>query len=466
MTAKAVQIPTAWWVGDAIKDTKTSVFVVTAGLGSGKTHGKAHWGHDRVLKNWQTEFSCFVEPTYQKIFDAALPKYKKILQLHGFNQNRDYKVYKSPFPKIIYTGSPRKHEVHFISGDNPDSIVAVEYSHAVIDEAGIISGETLDNVQSRIRDTRATCLQTFMGGAPQGVNDFADRFDSVQLEGWNTDHWRKHTKTDVIEGVEVSTKRYIVWTDDNAHNLPPGYIQRNIVAPYGHNQNLIKSYRYGLFCPFTTGAAYSNYLPQKHDIDDIEPNEYREIALCLDFNKSPLAWVAAQPVPFDEVRRLIRWVVVHEGSESTSHLDDAAIEFAKKFPLRRFRTTPINLYGDRSGHAESHKSKATDYEAFAAYLEELGYENVEICASEKVAPETASVDAVQRLFSHTLLLVCKRCRLLRKSWLATCWKKGVRKLDKPQGETWTHHSDAFKYFAWQELREFDGGLTEDILGTS
>ena len=81
-------------------------------------------------------------------------------------------------------------------------------------------------------------------------------------------------------------------------------------------------------------------------------------------------------------------------------------------------------------------------------LNELGYRNVELRAPNQIAPEKGSVDSVNKAFSKGMLLICKRCKALRKSLQATAWKKGVRKLEKKAGETHTHHGDALKYFVY------------------
>ena len=417
---------------------------MTAGLGAGKTHGICQWHHHRVQLNRGVKFSGFVEPTYQKIHDAALPTYKKVLESFGLSEGAHYRVIKSPYPKLIYLTQP--HEVHFISGENPEKIVAVEYGFASEDEAGIIPAEATRNLRSRIRDTASQTRQLMRGGAPQGINDFAKEFDSQTLPGWDLTVSRDHRL------LEKRYRRFIVWTDDNPF-LPPDYTQL-LEDTYGHNKNLIRSYRYGEFCALVEGAAYKNYLPQKHDIDDVQPDQHRPIDLTWDFNANPLAWVAIQCFPFTEYgERRMKWVAVHEANQSSGQLDDACVEFAAKFPRALFANVPINLYGDMSGHGSSHKVRGSDYETIARLLRELGYNRVEIRAARSNPPETASVDALDNLFLRSQLYVCKRLRLLRNSLLATTWKEGTRKIDKPAGETWTHHGDAAKYWAHAVGRE-------------
>lgn len=446
-----------------MQDRETRVFAATAGLGAGKTHGKSQWHHQRVLDNPRSPFSGFYEPIFQKIHDAAIPTYKKVLNAVGYIEGIDYRIIKTPYPKLIY--SFNNHEVHFCSAERPDKIVAVEYSHSTIDEAGAIVVEAYRNVRSRTRCTLAEISQVFVGGVPQGITWYAEAFDSDTIPGWNTSEPRDHYIIRRSDDGEVKYRRFTIWTDDNPF-ISKTYLQE-LQDTYGHNPNLIRSYRYGQFCPLVEGAAYKNYLPQKHDIDDRYAEPLRPIVLCFDFNANPLAWVALQATPFDEIgERKYRYVAIDEANLGEGSLEGAVVEFSAKFPVSAFKHTEILLYGDRSGHASSHKISGSDYDFIYGTLRRLGYTNVHICATKQVAPEAASVDSLNRLFLDDLHYVCKRCRQYRKSLMATCWKENTRKLDKPVHDTWTHWSDAVKYFAWQELREFKGNSLSKFYGYS
>lgn len=448
---KELEVPSAWWVLEAIADLNTWQFGITAGLASGKTHGAYQWFHDRLLRNAGCRFSASLWPTYQKIHDAGIPTYQKVLDSFCLRENEDYEILKSPFPKIRFLTQNPGHEVHFLSAERPKTIVAVEYSHAAEHEAGVISKEASENLRSRVRDPKAKIRQVMREGAPQGLNNFADDFDSSSQPGWDISEPRDHKQ--LLAG--LPRRRFTVWTDDNPF-VPRDYLLV-LQDTYGHNQNLIKSNRFGEFCNLVEGNCYSNYFPVKHDILDREADPMRPINLCLDFNYAPLAWTANQLIPFDEPGgRRFRYIIMEEASGDAHHLDDSAVEFAAKFPVWMFAETPIKLYGDRTGHAKSHKIAGSDFENFKKYLTELGYKNVEIAASRAVAPEGASVEAVQRLFLKGLVYLCKRCKRTRISFMRTAWKKGERKIDKPANETWTHHSDGFKYFAWQATRNFNG----------
>lgn len=457
----------AWWVTEALRDRVSSVIAVTAGLGSGKTHGFCQWHYGRTLDNLGARFSAYMEPTYQKIHDTAIPTYQKVLIEAGLRKGRDYEVIKSPFPKLIFVDREPEHEVHFLSAEAPDKIAGVEYSHAVEDEAGINSKEARDNLRGRLyRDPKVNISQFLLGGAPQGLNDFAEEFDSDTIEDWDRSVDRDHFLRKLIEGVLIQKRRMTVWTYDNP------FVRAEYIAQlwdtYGHNPALIKSYIYGIFCPFLLNGAYSNYYPQRHDLtEDVEPSPALDIYWGWDFNAAPLAWVTAQLVPSTEFGdRIHRLTAVHEASTESNNLDEAVIEFSQKFPVSRFAETAIVLVGDSTGHHASHKVTGTDYGNIRTYLRRLGYRNISIRAQTFNPSEPVTVEAVQKLLLSGYIRLCPRCRLLRKSLQATTWKKGVRKLDKPTGETWTHHSDAFKYLVYTEFRDFSGKPVQRVRGSN
>lgn len=459
------EVSRAWWVGEAIRDHKSSVMAVTAGLGSGKTHGSCQWHHDRVRINKESRFSAFMEPTFQKVMDTAIPNYEKVLKSIGRVEGRHFRVIRSSFPRIVYLDQP--HEVHFLSAVNPDSIAGVEYSHATEDEAGVNSKEARDNLRGRLyRDPQAKLSQYLIGGAPQGINAFADEFDSQTLPGWDVSKSGDHVLVREVENVLIQKRRFIVWSDDNPF-VRPQYLAE-LQDTYGHNPNLIRSYRYGEFCPLTAGAAYSNYFPQKHQLDkDIEPDRYLDIALTWDFNANPLAWIAFQKFTFTEFgNRLQRYIGVHEANQGSANLDEAILEFAVKFPVELFADTLIELYGDSSGHAKSHKVAGSDYDNIRRILTRLGYKRVVIRAIHHNPLETETVEALNNAFLRNVLNLCPRLRLARKSLMSTTWKDNTRKLDKPSDDTWTHHSDAMKYFAYVALRNFTNSPRREIHGVN
>jgi hypothetical protein len=431
-----------WWVNQALRDKASRVIGVTAGLGAGKTHGACQWHYQLCGENCKAPYSYFSLPTYQKIHDTGIPSYRKVLESLGLRQNRDFEVLKSPFPKIIYPDTGQ--EVHFVSAQNPERMVGVEYSHGVISEAGTTDEEAFKRLRQRTRHPHAIRRQHLVEGVPEGLNWYAELFDNQGNPDW------VETAEQEYYNAARQFRRFRVTTFDNPF-LPEDYAAI-IEDDYRQSAAHIQSYLYGIFTALCEGGCYTNYMPTKHDIDDRQPDPHRDIYLTMDFNANPLAWISCQKEWVEDWdSRKERMIAVHNADMGSSTLEDGAVEFAAKHPVRLFGNTHIKLYGDSSGHAPSHKTRFTDYEAMRHYLRELGYRHVTIEALEFNPLQTQSVDALQRWFLDDVFFICKRCSNVRKSLIATKWKEGTKKIDKPSGETHTHFSDAAKYLAFALL---------------
>jgi hypothetical protein len=441
----------AEWVESARADQESRVITVAAGLGSGKTHGACQWHHDRCIVNEAFPQSAFMAPIYHKIHDSAIPTYRKILQAEGLVEGLDYRVVKSPFPKLIYTYSG--HEVHFISAERPERIVAVEYSHATTTEANSTKAEARRELRGRVGRTKAVKVgQSLWEGVPQGINDIAEKHDGEKVEGFVEVAKREYVKQFTVDGRPMQYRHFRLTSYDNPF-LNEDYIQ-GLFDAYGHLPAYIASWIWGHFVPLVTGNCYSEYNPGLHDKENIEPDPCLPIDWTFDFNAEPLAWCAIQQVPSEEyttqgrIERVSRDIVIHEGDLGATLLDDAAVEFAAKHHPARFANTPITIYGDSTGHHSSHKAPNSDYKRLAKYLRDLGFRNVSIAAMTSNPLETLSVQAVNDLFRENKLLICKRCKALKSSLITTKWKQGIRKIDKPSGERHTHPGDALKYWAF------------------
>lgn len=427
----------SWWVGEALKDWYTTVFAVTGGLGSGKTHGSVQWHYTMCTRNQDSPFSWYVEPVFARINDTALPKWRKFFKGIGYVEGIHYTV-KLGNPTIIRL--PNQHEIHIMSGHNPDLMVGAEISHATIDEPGSCKYDVFLNVMSRLRCPMSYVRQVMLSGVPQGGNWYMDLFN--------------------FKGVDFKRRyrRFQLWTDDNVHNLGEAYLQQ-IEETYRAFPLKLLSYRKGEFTHFYEGRAITEYDESVHIDAELGPDPELEIYLTWDFNAFPLAWCAVQVQPFDlefrlKTHRIRKYVVLAESAaDGIGNLQDACAEFVRKFPSVDFRSTPIKVYGDRTGHAHSHKVRFTDYEQIRQYLKPY-YDSIEICAARQVAPQVESIEEVNRLFSYNLMMLHPRCHNTMRSLRETRWKPGEREIMKPKGETHTHWLDALKYLVYQ-LKRYD-----------
>ena len=431
------------WVARLIADHEHEELAVSAGVGSGKTHGKVQWSIARCLLNKESPKMAFTEPLFRLLRTAAIPTFQKVLHEFGWNEGSDFEINRgAPVPSIKLKRTDQ--EILLFSSSSPQMIIADEYHSYAMDEAGEVEALAFQNLQARTRCPKAIVRQGLHGGAPQGITHFAEQF-GLESEG-GPEGWEPLGENDYINK-RLSRRRIKLRTFDNPYvngGDVLGYVQR-LYRQYEHNPALIRSYVYGEFCPLYEGSAYK-FLPSRHCMPErVEPDPYRPLYLSFDFNSYPMAWVACQIVPYQDE---LVYLFCEEASEDLHGLDEALFDFCKQFPRADWRDADIRVFGDRSGHAKTHRSKLSDYEYIRRELSGL-YNNVSIHASKKVAPEVESIEACNRLFGACRLMCNPDIHGLQRSWQTSRWKDGTRKLHKPSGETWTHRGDAGKYLIYQ-----------------
>lgn len=400
-----------------------------------------------LLNNPLAKMWWVIAPTHSRIDDSVIPASVFALDLMGFKSNIHYKLIRSK-PSTIRIFSTGQ-EIRFISADRPDLMVSATLGGYFITEAFRIKREVYENVESRARSINVDRVLGILEGTPEGDTWGKDEFDINK-----SDPARK-------------LRRFILHTYDNEHNLHPSYIPR-LHQIYAHNPAQIRSYIYGEFSNFRSGDVFAQYLESRNVIDDMEADPSQEINICFDFNATPLTWTAWQKrlYPINNVLRQ-REICIAESSLDLRDLFSACVEIGVAFPPDKYRNTKINIWGDRTGHAVSHKSKGTDFSNIKKELEEV-YNNVEIKAPRQITPIRASVDITNSLLMYELLLVCSRCKNLRRSLNNTKWATGKADLEKPAGETHTHHSDGMRYRIWWDYRMADINtlISQSITGTN
>lgn len=407
-----------------LRDREHERFVITGGVGSSKSSNSALGLLIHALQNPKEPEWWVVAPTHSRIDDSIVPIFIWALGMLGFKNGTDYRVYHSK-PKYVHLFRTNQH-FRFLSGDRPETIVSATIGGYWISEPGIMKRQVYEEIEKRTRSKRVSKTLGIIEGTPEGDNWYKDDFDI--------------DKTDP----ERKLRRFILETYDNAHNLDPSYIQR-LLKLYEHDPAKIESYIYGRFAAFNTGDFFAQFVESRNVIPKIDPDPTSTIALCYDFNATPLTWSAWQVRPYTiGANNKLREVCIAESSLNKSNLYDSALEVALTFDPDKYRHTKFEIWGDRTGHAKSHKIQGSDFTNLKKYLDEF-YQNVEIKAKREVTPIRASVDVVNRLFLYELALVCEHCRNVRRSLNNTRWAMGKNDIEKTAGETHTHHGDGIRY---------------------
>lgn len=164
-----------WFAYEAINDLDSRAIAITGGVGSGKSDAGVVWHWHRCRINSASQFSWVVSPTYRKLWDSIIPRYKRILESFGYQKNIHYSLIASPVIRLKYLYSG--HEVHFQGADRPDLMVATEISHCLIEEPGRMKGQVFTEIAERLRDSNAAINQVLFCGVPQGISEYAELFD-------------------------------------------------------------------------------------------------------------------------------------------------------------------------------------------------------------------------------------------------------------------------------------------------
>lgn len=423
------------WVKLALKDSFHDVFINTGGLGSGKTTGTGlGFLYNMIVENPSVPYWWAIAPTHTKCEDVLLPSIVFVLQ-HFFKWSPDfhYKIYKGKPHKIYFFKT--KQTLYLHSGDRPELMIGSTIGGFWITEGATVTREVFTRAQERARDKRAKRIIAWVEGVFEGEGWYADEFNFI-----GSDKERKY-------------RRFVLHTDDNLHNLAPNYIQI-LERAHAHDPVRLKSYRYGLYTPFKQGTAFTQYI-ESRNVREVKPSPYLDIHLCYDFNYTPLCWSAWQVQQAElRGRRISQECCVEESDLNQKGLFESAVHFGLKFPPEIYHETPIYIWGDRTGHAKSHKVQGSDFENLRKYLQQ-SYKNVIIKAPRGVTPVRGRVEVCNKLFLYERAVIAPHCVNTRRSFNQTSWNKAGDDLEKKAGETLTHHSDGAGYRLYELYRGSD-----------
>lgn len=423
------------------------------GLGAGKSHGGQIWDLARVLENGvsandpKPSKSWTVAPNYRisdTLFDLTL---HIAMETFGLREGSHFLV-KRTFPKYFdFTPMGLNHRMMFLTADRPEMFVSESITHWRWSEVAVSKPEVFHKLQDRLRDRRAATLQGLGDSTPEGIgNHYCD------LAGFGG------ADSDAVDE-QRNFRKYRVETSDNSSNLAPGYVNA-LRARYAYSPDHLKAYELGLFTNLAgSSSAYREFIESRNVVAPIEPRPELPLYLCWDFNVSPLAWVAAQKFWTQEKYyspRREKVIAIKEASGESRGLLDAVAEFAAMFPVSRFRDTLIEVHGDASGWAKSHKGNtASDYMNIEEYLRGLGYKNVNLQALRSNPIVRQRLEKVAALMAYEYTAVTFECRKLITGLRKTTLKEGTWDIEKPAGEDWTHFPDAFTYGLFKLYKNTD-----------
>lgn len=245
-------------------DTKYRGFV--SGFGGGKTFVGCLDSIVFAGENPKTVQGYFC-PTYPMIRDIYYPTIDEAAHLMGFTtkiqpSNKEVHLYRNG--RYYGTNICR-------SMDNPNNIIGFKVARAHVDEIDTLPMDKAQNawrkIQARLRleiPNKINCCNVTT--TPEGFKFVYSQFAKDPTPSYSM--------------VQASTY-------ENAHNLPPDYIQTLLET---YPQELISAYINGDFVNLTSGSVYSAYDRQRHNsTETIQPGDHLYIG--QDFNVGRMASV-------------------------------------------------------------------------------------------------------------------------------------------------------------------------------
>lgn len=215
----------------ALFDSNARIVALVGGYGAGKTRGSAYKALRLGLENPPGVVGCFVEPTYTMVRDVALKGFQEAyadLNIPTRWRANDH---------ILQVAE--RFDLLLRSGDQPELLKGLNLGWAGMDEPAIQKEEVFVQLNSRIREPKATLRQLWMSGTPEGRNWFCDVCESV------------------ANPIEVIRARTI----DNPH-LPEDYVKSLLSRLTPEEQ---AAYMNGEFISFD--GAWFRVLPRLVDPD-------------------------------------------------------------------------------------------------------------------------------------------------------------------------------------------------------
>ena len=442
-----------WWVARALADkTPLRSFMVVGGIGSGKSHGAQGWDIAKVIENGvplseaKPSRSWTVAPNY-RICETLLDLTLQVAgDVFSMTEGVHYDIRRS-FPRFLdFKRMGLNHQLVFLSADNPEHFVSTSITHWRWSEVGVSKALVFEKLQDRLRDKRAKCPQCMLDGSPEGINHWSDW---AAFGGWERD----------AVDEKRNFRKFRLETGDNIKNLSPGYLEA-LRARYAYSKERLLSYEQGIFTNHFSNNAYFEFVESRNVVgpNEVEPSPSLPLYLSFDFNVSPLCWIAFQRYNFQKnyySPREQKWIAIEEASGESRGLMDAVAEFGATFPVGTWRNTPIIVYGDASGYARNIHAEGDDYTAIEKYLTAIGYRNVTVSAARSNPTQKHRLEKVAALMAYEKFAVSSKCQQLLNSFLKTTLVEGTFDIHKPNGDTWTHWSDAIGYGLCQVAKDID-----------
>lgn len=307
------------------------------GFGSGKT--AAAIARAMALKaHFPACNLAYYLPTFPLVEDIAFERFPELCERKGWA----YRLRKGSSPFIEFPDAGR---IIFRTMEHPERIVGYEVAHSILDELDTLPTEKARHVWNKViaRNRQKCGMGNTVGVAttPEGFRFVYERWVKNKAPGYSLFRAR---------------------TQDNAGNLPPGYID-NLRNSYP--TNLLSAYLDGDFVNLTSGSVYAEFDRVKNATGEtIKDGETLHVG--MDFNVGQMAAIIF----------VLRDGDPHAVMEHVEILDTPAMAALLKARYKD-KGHSIMVYPDASGNSRKSNNAS---ESDLAVLKQAGFQ---VCVNSR-----------------------------------------------------------------------------------
>ncbi len=301
-----------------------------------------------------------------------------------------------------------------VSAENPQRLAGPNMAYVLYDEPGQMDVEAWERGSGRCRHPLAKLRQIVLGGTPEGLNWFADKFDEPKGR--------------------CITIRGNTWHPDMAH------YPKQLVELYGHDDSLLSAYAKGMFVPLRKGRCYRFFDRKKHvGLTTWNPN--LSLVLGCDFNVDHMSWVIMQ-ISKDAI--MIHDEIALGPGGSTESAIKKFIERYKDWKNR------IVVCGDSSGKHRHTNATKTDYGIMKEAFRDANFEDVVFRIPKANPRQKDRIDRTNYHMSNrgrNFKIMTDACPRLVKDFERVVYKEGSTNIEDRDHDL-THASSASDYAIW------------------
>jgi len=417
-------------------DAKATIIGYVGGLGAGKTKGGAMKFIDFMASNVGKQR----DKLYYGICAISYPLgYRSCYQAITDELDYltiEYEVRHRPSPGLfipIFNAV-----VYFMSGNNPESLVATNLAGVWVDEPFLQKRIVFDKLIGRVRQPQAENYMFLLTGTPEELNWGYDVFKECEPNGAPLMLGEFENEVDVQLITASSRENY---------HLPRHYV---MMLESQYDERMVQAYVDGKFVALQQSAVYYNFASEIHvKIQEYSPSW--TTFLAFDFNVDPMSIIVGQYInrrykkPFTRI--LTEVSMRGSNTREATYRAEAVLKDFGHFSRRDY----LEIYGDAT-HGRSTVSSVpdeTDWDIIRTIFPDASY-----CVPNSNPPVKRRHNVVNGILLNALgenwIVFDPSAKELIRDFEQCKYKPGTTTEDKSDPKR-THKADALGYYLVEKI---------------